>query len=400
MNRKILKTLKVITALCIVFLLVETIYVGYSILNNKESLYFDSVNSITSNNNYYYAVGSNNDNDNNYEKAKLSGYNMNKEKVFEKIFNKGYNSAYFDVELDDDYIIAVGSYEESEEDHNHLIRKALIVKYDLDGNIIFEKDFGLLDNSKFTSINVTSDGYLVTGQSVYKSTKIGSDDGGAIIVKYDKDGNLLWNKTYGNNKSAIFNDLVVMGDYIYTVGVDENYLGLICRYDLEGNFINFNDYMWTDSIGFSDIAFIDNRLFVCGANKSGDNWTNSMIVEYDDECNYVREVVYEGTGINRFNKIAVDSNSNIIAIGSMKLKKETSDKTADVFNYDAIIGKYKESLEKVSVVTYGEEKDDFFTDITIVNNNYLVSGYSSYEDGSYMSKFLRYSEALKLLGVE
>ena len=95
-----------------------------------------------------------------------------------------------------------------------------------------------------------------------------------------------------------------------------------------------------------------------------------------------------------------DSNSNIIAIGSMKLKKETSDKTADVFNYDAIIGKYKESLEKVSVVTYGEEKDDFFTDITIVNDNYLVSGYSSYEDGSYMSKFLRYSEALKLLGVE
>ena len=210
----------------------------------------------------------------------------------------------------------------------------------------------------------------------------------------------MWNKTYGNNKSAIFNDLVVMGDYIYTVGVDENYLGLICRYDLEGNFINFNDYMWTDSIGFSDIAFIDNRLFVCGANKSGDNWTNSMIVEYDDECNYVREVVYEGKGINRFNKIAVDSNSNIIAIGSMKLKKETSDKTADVFNYDAIIGKYKESLEKVSVITYGEEKDDFFTDITIVNNNYLVSGYSSYEDGSYMSKFLRYSEALKLLGVE
>ena len=400
MNRKILKYLKVVTALCIIFLLVETFFVGYSILNNKESLYFDTVNSITSNNDYYYAVGSNNDNDNNYEKAKLSGYNMDKEKVFEKIYNKGFNSAYFDVELDDDYIIAVGSYEEDEDDHNNLIRKALIVKYDLDGNIIFEKDFSLLDNSKFTSVNVINDGYLVTGQSVYKSTKIGSNDGGAILAKYDKDGKLLWSKTYGNNKSAIFNDLVVMGDFIYTVGVDENYLGLICRYDLDGNFVNFNDYMWTDSIGFSDIAYIDNRLFVCGANKSGDNWTNSMIVEYDAECNYIREVVYEGEGINRFNKLNVDSNNNIIAIGSMKLKKETSDKTADVFNYDAIIGKYKDSLDKISVVIYGDDKDDFFTDVTIVNDNYLVSGYSSYEDGSYLSKFLRYSQALKLLGVE
>ena len=34
------------------------------------------------------------------------------------------------------------------------------------------------------------------------------------------------------------------------------------------------------------------------------------------------------------------------------------------------------------------------------NNEYLVSGYSSYEDGSYLSKFIRYSDALKVLGVE
>jgi hypothetical protein len=27
-------------------------------------------------------------------------------------------------------------------------------------------------------------------------------------------------------------------------------------------------------------------------------------------------------------------------------------------------------------------------------------GYSFYEDGSYMSKFIRYSKALKVLGVE
>jgi hypothetical protein len=158
--------------------------------------------------------------------------------------------------------------------------------------------------------------------------------------------------------------------------------------------------MWTDSIGFSDICSIDSKLFVCGANKSGDNITKSMIVEYDEDCNYISEVSYEADGINRYNKLVVDSNNNIIVIGSIKLSKKTSDKTADIFNYDAIISKYKSSLEEVSVVTYGDEKDDFFTDITLVDKKYLVSGYSSYEDGSYMSKFLRYSEALKLIGVE
>ena len=69
-------------------------------------------------------------------------------------------------------------------------------------------------------------------------------------------------------------------------------------------------------------------------------------------------------------------------------------------DYDGIIGKYKSNLEKVGVITYGDENDDFFTDIILDDNNYLVIGYSSYEDGSYLSKFINYSSALKVLEVE
>ena len=59
------------------------------------------------------------------------------------------------------------------------------------------------------------DGYIVTGQSVYQSTKIGDKDGGAILIKYDKDGNIIWNKSFGNNKNGIFNDIVIVDNYIY-----------------------------------------------------------------------------------------------------------------------------------------------------------------------------------------
>jgi len=54
----------------------------------------------------------------------------------------------------------------------------------------------------------------------------------------------------------------------------------------------------------------------------------------------------------------------------------------------------------IDVVNYGDERDDYFTDIIFANEKYLVSGYSSYEDGSYMSKFINYSKALKVLEVE
>lgn len=401
MNKKVLKRLKIITIICFIFLVSEIIYVGYSLLyKNTESLYFDGINSIVSHDNNYYTVGSNNDNDNYFEKAKVTKYNSKREKVFEKLYNKGFNSAFFSLALDGESIIAVGSYEKSDEDHEDSLRRALLVKYDGNGDIEFETDFNLLDNSKFTSINVLEDGYLITGQSIYKNTKVGSSDGGALLLKYDKDGNLLWVKTYGSNKSAIYNDLIVVDNFIYTVGIDDNSIGIVCKYDLDGNFITYNDYKYTDSLGFSGIVNYDDTIYVSGSNKTDDNWTNAMIVKYDLDCNYLDQVVYESDGITRYNKIVLDEKENLVVIGIKTSSKKTNNKTANVLDYDGIIGKYKLSLEKISVVLYGEDRDDYFTDINIFDDNYLVVGYSSYEDGSYLSKFIKYSDALKVLGVE
>ena len=396
MNRKMLKRIKLLSFICIVILIIESIYVLYSLFfKSTETLYFDSINSIDNNSLYYVTVGSNNNNDNHYEKAKVSMYNKKHEKVFEKLYNFGYNSAFFGVEIDGEDIITVGSYEKNKIDHKDSLRRSLIVKYDSTGEMIFEKEFRVLDNSKFISINVVDDGYIVTGQSVYKNTKIGNKDGGAILVKYDKNGKLLWSKTFGSNKTSIFNDLLVKDNYIYTVGVLDNNIGVICKYDLDGNLINTGEYKYTDSIGFNSIVSIDNNIYVSGSDSD-----NALLVEYDLDCNYINKVLYETEGNSNYNKMVVDKDNNIVVIGTIANKKESSSKTANDFNYDGIIGKYKSSLEKISVVEYGDERDDYFTDIKYIDNNYLVAGYSSYEDGSYMSKFIRYSDALKVLEVD
>jgi hypothetical protein len=401
MNRKLLKKVKFVSIICVFILIVEIIYVSYCVLyKNTESLYFDGINAIDYNDNYYVTVGSNNNNDNYYEKAKLSIYNNKREKKYEKLYNIGYNSAFFGVLLDNDYIVCVGSYEKTSSEHDDQVRRGLIVKYNLNGDIEFEEDFQLLDNTKFTSINVVDDGYLVTGQSVYKSTRIGSDSGGAIILKYDLDGNLLWSKTYGNSKSSIFNDLLVVDNYYYAVGSLENYVGVVCKYDFDGNLVTYNDYKYIDDIGFSGIVNISDKLYISGANRHSDSNTDAMIVEYDLDCTYIKEKVYSTKGLVRYNKLQVDNHNNIIAIGIIANPMKSNEKTADNFNYDGIVGKYNSNLDEVDVVTYGDERDDYFTDIKIVNGEYLIVGYSSYEDGSYLSKFIRYSSALKVLGVE
>lgn len=400
-NRKIMKVIKFTTLVCFLFLIIELIYIGYNLLcNSKKSIYFDGINSIVSRDNYYVTVGSNNDNDNYYEKAKITLYNNKKIKTFEKLYNVGFNSTFLGVETDnDDNIVAVGNVEKTETDHNKSIRKALIVKYDKDGNLIFDKEFSKLDNSKFTDIVIYEDNYYVIGQSVYSNTKIGNKDGGALINKYDKNGELIWSKTFGNSKNAIYNDILIKDNYLYVVGTDD-YYGLFNKYDLDGNFIFTGSIDMLTGYELNSIIELNNNIYISGSCKVGNDDTDAVIVQFDLDGNYINNTLYQGKSFDKFNRIIKDKNDNIIAIGVMSTNRNNKSDTIDEYDYDGIIGKYKSNLEKVDVVNYGDENDDFFTDVILDDNNYLVVGYSSYEDGSYLSKFINYSSALKVLEVE
>ena len=400
MNKESLKRLKWITIICLIILGIECLYLAYTyFFPKKTKVYFDGINAVINENNGYITVGSNNDNDNNLEKAKISKYNNNKEKTFEKLYNKGYNSAYFGVATDDNNLIAVGSYEKTEADNNDSVRRALIVKYDENQEIEFEEEYKRLDNSKFTSVAVTPDGYVACGQSIYKNTKVGSKEGGAILVKYDKDGIVLWERYYGNSKEAIFNEVIYTNNLIYVVGSKDASTGVIIACDLDGNIVYSSEYQGIDKAGFEGIVTDNNYLYVSGA-INDNNISRAMIVKYDSSCEKQNEVIYQDKNPTAFHKLALDKENDLIVIGTLSLPKESEDKTISSYNLDGLVGKYTTDLKEVSVISYGDEKDDYFTDITLVEDDYLITGYSSYEEGSYYSKFIRYSNALKLLGVE
>lgn len=405
MEKKLVKWLKVIALVCAIVLVIEFSYIIYSVLFSEgKSVYFDGINALYSDKNGYVTVGSNNDNAQFLEKAKITKYNKKKEKLFEKLYNKGFNSSFFDIVEDDDSYIAVGNYEKDSDEHDNNLRSALIVKYDIDGNILFENDFQVLGNSKFTSVVVVDDGYIVAGQSIYENMTLGfSDDGGAFLIKYSKDLKELWKVNYGNSKSAIYNDLLVDDDTIYAVGKDDERVGIISMYSSKGKQLKTTKYEYTDCLGFTGISKIDNRLFVVGAKVNGNDISNTdaLIVKYNLNCEYRDEVIYSSDGLERFNRLDVDDNDNIIVIGTTSIaNRKTSSDGVSVFSYDGLIGKYSKNLESVSVITYGDDRDDYFTDINCLDGKYLVTGYSSYDDGSYLSKFITYSDALKVLGVE
>lgn len=402
MHKRIIKLLKVVAIVCVTILVIELVYIGY--LLQGKSIYFDGINSVIGIENGYLTVGSNNNNDKYFEKAKITKYNLKKEKKFETLYNKGYNGAFFDVLEDaNGNFVAVGSYEKNDEEHEKGIRTALIVSYDKDGNLLYENDFQVLGNSKFTSITLVDDGYIVTGQSVYEDMIAGmAEDGGAFVVKYDDKLKLKWKSNLGDCKTAIYNDAVVVDNYIYAVGKSDTSVGLISKYNLSGELIESKTYEYTDKLGFTGIINSNGYLYVCAAKKMEDsNNINAVILQYNTKLSLREEEIYEDDGYSRFNQITVDENNNFIVIGTTAgLDKDKSIDGVNVFVHDGLIGKYDKDLEKISVVIYGDDRDDYFTDVINSDGTYLVTGYSSYEDGSYLSKFITYSDALKILGVE
>ena len=188
---------KVVAVICIIIVVVE-ILIMYFMHVNKESgiTYYDALNSIRNiGDNYYIGSGSSNFkysryndsfiyeyHDENFddkpvkqayaEQAKLVKYDKELNVLFEKTFETTYDSTFYDAVSTNNDIYAVGSYIYEESQISLQTRDGLLVKYDLDGNMIWHKNFQILGDTEFKRILPVSDGIIVVGQSIYENMQI------------------------------------------------------------------------------------------------------------------------------------------------------------------------------------------------------------------------------------
>lgn len=404
MNHKLKIILRSIVILCIFILIVDGIVLFYYKKDSKKKTYFDSINGFEILDDSYIAVGSNNNNEKGFEKAKITLYDENYNKKWEKLYNNKYNSSYFSVKKDGDSYIAVGSIEKNKKEHEEKVRSAIIVKYDSDGEKLLENTFQVLGNSKFTNVLVVDDGYIVVGQSIYENMTLGfSDEGGGFIIKYDKNLKEISRSNYGGSKSGLYNDILIQEDAIYAVGKDASNVGIVSKYTSNLERVNTINYEYTDSFGFTGIVSDGNYLYVVGGKKvkkdKQDYDTDALVVKYDLDLNKMKEATYKKDGMERYNRALLDDKQNIVIAGQTGVyNKEKSTTEENVFSYDGIIAKYDTNLKEQFVETYGDEKDDHFTDIKLKKNGYLISGYSTYDEYSYVANFIHYTKSGKLIG--
>ncbi|MFX1346962.1 MAG: hypothetical protein ACFFAI_17855 [Promethearchaeota archaeon] len=149
--------------------------------------------------------------------------------------------------------------------------------------------------------NLSDIGYGIWGDGTYiytcgsTETAVEPIDRDLLLIKWDIDGNQLWNRTWGG--SSLESGLAICGNgpYIYTCGITSSYaIGaydmLLIKWDSSGNQLwnrtwgdVGNDYaraIWGDGI----------NIFICGDSEySGENNTNSdlTVLKWDSEGNKI-----------------------------------------------------------------------------------------------------------------
>lgn len=283
---------------------------------------------------------------------------------------------------------------------------AFVIKLNKNGNILWTKQFGATDlvaTGNDIAIDSFSNVYLlgvVQGEGILYGQKLkGKND--SFLVKYDRDGNMLWFKLYGVENSYLYSNSINIdkNNNIYISGktygnFDENnvisgfYDLFILKLDSDGNKI------WTKLLGAkdketegNDICFDENaNLYVLGntnANLDGQvstGYTNILIVKYDIDGNKIwTKIIGNSKVYVETYKITVDKNDYIYALGVTDGSLENQCKIGIL---DFYLIKLDSNGNKIFTRLFGQSKSNTFGYGLNFdkNNNLYICGFS---DGSF-----------------
>lgn len=197
-----------------------------------------------------------------------------------------------------------------------------IVKADKTGTLLWQKTIGGSDWDFAYSLQQTTDGGFIIAGTTYSNGYGGAD---GYVIKTDPNGNITWTKHYGGLQDDEFKSIIQTSDGNYALcGYTKSYAdanGDAWVFKLNG----VGDSIHSQTIGGSYYDYFNNviqlpngNLYFAGANfsqKSGVNSINWQLA-IDNTTNSVYFNNYIGnTNTERYNSSAVGLNGDVISVG-------------------------------------------------------------------------------------
>ncbi|MHA1370364.1 MAG: hypothetical protein ACTSRA_11690, partial [Promethearchaeota archaeon] len=165
----------------------------------------------------------------------------------------------------------------------------VLVKWDTDGNQVWNRTWGGSDLD--VGFSVWGDGSYLYTCGWTESFGAGSSD--LFLVKWDTDGNQVWNRMWGGSDSDKGNSVWGDGSYLYTCGYTWSYGAgdsdlVLVKWDTDGN------QVWNRTWGGSDSDYGESVwgdgsfIYTCGETSSfGAGSADLVLVKWDTDGNQV-----------------------------------------------------------------------------------------------------------------
>jgi len=166
-------------------------------------------------------------------------------------------------------------------------RDILVVKLQSDGSHIWHKSYGGTNFDEARALVVTTGGDVVVAGSIRNVD--GSDDG--WVLKLDKDGNELWEKTYGGGEDDVAYSVATTTDGYVLTGMrspvfSSEHEAVVMRLDDDGDMLwerAFSAAAESDNVGYAVMAAPDGGFAMTGKTTSYEGLDDIIMLKLDSD---------------------------------------------------------------------------------------------------------------------
>lgn len=244
-----------------------------------------------------------------------------RELIWQKVYGGSRSEKSYDIKRDGKSYVIVG-----ETTSFGAGKDVYLLKINDKGEKILEKVFGGPKDDFGYSIICEDDGYLIVGGT--KSFGKGNTD--VYLLKVDKEGNLLWQKTYGDKGADEGWKILKVKDNNYLIvgktNSKGNYDVYVLKVDKEGNLV------WEKNFGGKggDYAYslspsLDNTFFIVGTTNSFRENTDVYLLKIDGDGNLIFEKNFGKDGFDFGYGIKSLEDGGAIIVGNTNSFSEDTD---------------------------------------------------------------------------
>jgi len=319
---------------------------------------------------------------------------------------------------DGGYIVAGDTYSnDGDVNKNHGMKDIWVVKLDSSGNIIWQKVLGGSDVDSAAAVAVAPDGgYIVLGNTYSKDGDVRKNHGeeDLWVVKLDKDGNIIWQRTYGRSDAESAKATAVTpdggyivagwtgskdGDVSYNHGANDFW---VLKIDKDGNPI------WQKALGGSNLDIAegivvtqDGGCVVAGWTRSDDGdvsknhgMVDVWIIKLDKDGNVIWKNTYGGSDEDyALSIIATKDDEYIFAGWTQSNDGDVSQNHSPMWWSDAWVVKLDKDGNLVWQKALGGSNDDVACSVAIAKDSgYIIAGYTESDDGDVRGWHKGYSK--------